>query len=385
MTRRKRDPLPVRRLREEALRNEAGTPARKHHLVPASYLRRWAEDDSKGRSKLRVTEIDRATSYCVGPDNAARETDFYRVEHPDLDPAKVPPSLFETHLSKIERNAKHAISELIEHRATYSLGPDQFVLFAWHLAYTATRGRAFRARTNAVATAHYRLIPESITDSTIAARIRGLGEDPTPELVASCRQVFDDVRDGKLIARHDESAVILLSADIAKGIGERLCKRTWLVYDTPPVLVTCDEPVVAIGGPGAARGEYCGIDGAGAIVYPLSPAHLLVMFHSKLEPPEGPLALDHAETAEINREIIAAGNRWAFERPGRRVTERLRVPPLPSTGVRTQGPFRPVRGDTEVREIFRQFVPTRWADEAIPPAWPVDRWWKEWDYDRYRC
>ncbi|WP_280437135.1 DUF4238 domain-containing protein [Nocardia carnea] len=201
------------------MRNEAGTPARKHHLVPASYLRRWAEDDSKGRSKLRVTEIDRATSYCVGPDNAAREPDFYRVEHPDLDPAKVPPSLFETHLSKIERNAKHAISALIEHRATYSLGPERFVLFAWHLAYTATRGRAFRARMNAVATAHYRLIAESTTDATIAARIRGLGEDPTPELVASCRRVFDDVRDGKLIARHDESAVILLSVTSAGAGG----------------------------------------------------------------------------------------------------------------------------------------------------------------------
>jgi len=37
-----------------------------------------------------------------------------------------------------------------------------------------------------------------------------------------------------------------------------LLDRHWLVYDTPPLLVTCDEPVVALAGPEGERGEQGG-------------------------------------------------------------------------------------------------------------------------------
>ena len=55
----------------ESARNSEKSAPRKHHLVPASYLRRWAVHD-----QIRVTETDSRHSYTPSPEKAARETDF---------------------------------------------------------------------------------------------------------------------------------------------------------------------------------------------------------------------------------------------------------------------------------------------------------------------
>lgn len=75
-------PSEVRAIFEQAVKNAEGTPPRKHHLVPASYLRRWAED-----GKVRVTVVDEGRSYLSAPETAACETDYYRLDHPDVDPS----------------------------------------------------------------------------------------------------------------------------------------------------------------------------------------------------------------------------------------------------------------------------------------------------------
>ena len=66
-------------LLEEARKNEQGTPPRKHHIVPSSYLARWAEDD-----RIRVTETDTKRTRTESPKQAERITDFYRIESPDI-------------------------------------------------------------------------------------------------------------------------------------------------------------------------------------------------------------------------------------------------------------------------------------------------------------
>lgn len=127
-------------------------PPRKHHLVPASYLQRWAED-----GQVCVTFVDEARSYLSSPETAARQTDFYRLQHPDLDPVEVPPLLFETMLSQIEGSAKTVIDELLEHFEPGQVDPEQLALFAWHLAMSITRGAVFRAEQQELLSDMYRL------------------------------------------------------------------------------------------------------------------------------------------------------------------------------------------------------------------------------------
>lgn len=151
--------------------------------------------------------------------------------------------------------------------------------------------------------------------------------ESTPEEVARHRAFLEDLQAGRVWPERPEAAVIAMSAEVAESLGEHLVSRRWQVYKAPPILVTCDEPVVTVGGPGSPRSERSGVSEAGVVMYPLCPSALLVMFHADMQP-QPPAVLDHAETAEINKEIIASSSRWAFERPVRRVAAGLRIPHL---------------------------------------------------------
>jgi hypothetical protein len=370
VVKRKRNPPEFRRLLEQARRNAEGAEPRKHHLVPASYLHRWAEE-----SKVRVTVVDEHRSYLSSPEKAARETDFYRIEHPDVDAEQVPPLLFETMLSQIEGNAKTVIDELIKYRDARVLDPESLALFAWHLALTITRGKAFRAEQQEMLTDFYRLQYAKITDDGIKARLRKHGLDPTSENIALHREFLDDLQSGEVLVQKPDAAVIASSGQMAAILGEHLFQRSWMIYEAPPILVTCDEPVITVGGPGSPRSERGGVESAGVVMYPLDPSNLLVLFHTEMRP-MGPPALNHVETAEINREILAGASRWAFERPSRNIAKGLRVPPPPEKPFMREGPFP--KDDGAESEVYRFFKPTRWRDDAWTPPWPVMRWWGGW-------
>jgi hypothetical protein len=134
---RKRVPPESRALLEHARRNEASAP-RKHHLVPASYLRRWADAGA-----IRVPDVETRHSYPTSPEKAARITDFYRLEADELDPQQMPPLLFESLLSEVEGWAKAIIDELLTQPE--ELSPDDAAKFAWFMGFQFTRGSAHRA------------------------------------------------------------------------------------------------------------------------------------------------------------------------------------------------------------------------------------------------
>lgn len=375
VVKRKRIPPEFRHLLEQARRNAGEAEPRKHHLVPASYLQRWAEE-----SKVRVTVVDEHRSYLSSPEKAARETDFYRIEHPSVDADQVPPLLFETMLSRVEGNAKTVIDDLIKYRDPGALDPESLALFAWHLALTITRGKAFRAEQQELLADFYRLQYAKITDDGIAARLREHDIDPTLEKIAWHREFLDDLQSGEVLVQKPDAAVIASSGETAAILGEHLFQRDWVIYEAPPILVTCDEPVIIVGGPGSPRSERGGVQSAGVVMYPLDPSNLLVLFHAEMRP-IGPPALDHVETAEINREILAGASRWAFERPSRAIAKGLRVPPAPEKPFMREGPFS--KNDSSGSEVYRYFKPTRWQDKSWMPPWPVRRWWGGWRAEKF--
>lgn len=370
---REEHPPEFSRLLDQARRNAAGSAPRKHHLVPASYLRRWAEDN-----RIRVTVLDERRSYISTPENAARETDYYRLEHPDLDADDLPPLLFETMLSHVEDNAKGVIDELLEHGDPGRIDPERMALFAWHLGLSVTRGRAFRAGMKGMVADFFRLQFGKITDSGILALLTKHGVADTPDNLARHRAFFDDLQSGKVWVEQPDAALVALSGQIADPIGEQMFLRKWRVYETPPILVTCDEPIVTVGGPGSSRSERAGVGSAGVVLYPLSPTALLALFEARMKP-RGTSTLDLDETAEVNREIASNASRWVFERPSQDVAQALMLPPAPDPPFKREGPF-PVAGST-TGEAFRTFTPTRWADKDEAPPWPVARWWEGWSHE----
>jgi hypothetical protein len=333
-------------------------------------LRRWAED-----GKVRITEVDDHRTYVRSPETAARETDFYRLEHPELDKDLVPPLFYETLLSKLEGNANRVAEALLEHGPAGMPDTEAAALFALHLAVSVTRGRAFRAESQELLNDYYRLQYANVTDAGIAKRLRDAGIEPTPEEIAENREFLDALLTGEAWFQQPDAVMVARSVEAAYPLSEHLLDRRWRVFRTPPILVTCDEPVVALGGPGSPRGERAGVENAGAVIYPLDPSNLLVMFHPKMQP-LGAMALDHIETAEINREMVVASTRWAFERPTRQVAMGLRVPPRPARPFFREGPLPQAKG--AVGDLYRFSRPTRWEKDPDAPPWPVARWWTGW-------
>ncbi|MGY6653620.1 DUF4238 domain-containing protein [Amycolatopsis sp. TRM77291] len=154
-------------------------------------------------------------------------------------------------------------------------------------------------------------------------------------------------------------------------MAEYLYARNWVVYRTPPVLLTCDEPVVLIGGPGQPRAERPGVTTAGVVVFPLAPDAVLVMFRPDIAP-RGAHELDHTEAADVNLEILANASRWAFERPSRNTARHRQIPPSAApTEIERIG----LDSDAD-KEIIRTYRPNRWANTELQPDWPVPRWWQ---------
>ncbi|MCX5169056.1 DUF4238 domain-containing protein [Streptomyces antibioticus] len=367
MTKRKKGQVPpgFLALIESARRDEAGGSApRKHHLVPASYLRRWEED-----GKIRVTHVDQKKSHLSAPEKAARETDYYRLESPDLDESALPPLLFEKMLGEVEGMSVGVIDALAEHGPDV-LTPKQRAEFSLFLAFQITRGHSFRTANRLMVGDFFKMQYEGVTREGVRQLLIERGMPATETDIEAAQAALREVTEGDLVMQPQDAAIVAESGSVAIQLGEHLFARDWHTFETLRLLVTCDEPVVLLGGPPRRRDERAGVSTAAVAMFPLGPSKLLVMFHPRMRP-RGSLRLDAVETAEINREIMSATSRWAFEQPSRHVTERMPVPP-PAPPFKREGPF-PMAGDGR-KQLFRTFHPTRWAN-TVPPPWPVSRWW----------
>lgn len=361
----------VEALFERARRNVRSAP-RKHHLVPASYLTRWAL-----RNRVRVTETDSKYSYVAAPDTVARETDFYSLASDDLDDHHIPPLLIETILGELEGSAKPTIDVLLKH-GPCGLDPEQALSFAMFLGFQITRGRAFRTTLMTMANAGMLLQFGGLTDADIAARIRAGGEEPTVEAVADARRSLEDWKSGRYYVGPQPAAQAGHAAELAVMLPFHLLARRWRIYHSRLPLITCDEPVVPVAAPRGDLRHEPGVAAAGALLMPLDPHHLLVMFHPDLVLDDAALyaELSPTESDQVNLFVAGHSVRWLFERPDGTRTKTLLVPRLPAEPVTTERVGDPVRtGDDMTRELVRLIGRTRWSGPIPPPSRPVDRWW----------
>ena len=306
---------------DEARRNgESRSAARKHHLVPEFYLKHWADD-----GKIRVTNVDEGKSWVTTPNKAAFETDYYRIDSPEIDPQEVPPLLFETALSKIEQWGAEYIKALIVDPNT-KIDDEQRVLFSLYMAMQYVRGRHFRAVARASATDYFKLKYGQLTQRGMRNLLQERGLEVNDENIARIRRFSNDLDSGDFTLGPSKASLLGISGQMVSNIGRYLFERGWHVYLVPPILVTCDEPVIPVPGPPHPRSERGGVADAGVVLFPLTPSLLLAMFDDENASPRRPYTLGHADLAEINREIVGASSAYAFERPSRRTAAALEVP-----------------------------------------------------------
>jgi len=355
----------LRGLIDEARRNgESRSAARRHHLVPEFYLKHWADD-----GKIRVTNVDESRSWVTTPNKAAFETDYYRVESPDIDPDEVPPLLFETALSKIEQWGAVFINAAV---TNHDVGVDdeERVLFSLYMAMQYVRGRHFRAVARASATDYFKLKYGQITEKGIQHVLRERGLKVNEANMSRFRRFVDSLNSEDLALSPTKASLLGLSGRMVSDIGSYLFERGWHIYSVPPILVTCDEPVIPVPGPPHPRGERGGVADAGVVLFPLTPSLLLAMFDGESAYPQRPYQLDYADLADINREIVGASSAYAFERPARRTAVALKVPEAREPISRTIASV----GQEADQYLIRRHRPSRWVNASPAPPWPVQRW-----------
>jgi hypothetical protein len=360
----------LRELIDEARRSgESRSAPRRHHLVPAFYLNFWA----KG-AKIRVTHLDEARSWTSSPKNAALQTDFYRVDSPDLDPQEVPPLLFETALSKFEQWGADFINAAIDNPAAPGRNDEMRLRFSLFMAMQYVRGRHFRAVARASMTDFLKLRYGQLTEMGIRHLLQDRGLEPTEENVDKMRRFIRDLNSGELTLGPDKASLVGISGRMVPEIGSYLFDRGWHIYQLPSILVTCDEPLVPIAGPPHARDVRAGVADASVVIFPLTPSLLLAMFDGLNAWPQRPYRLDYGDIADLNREITGAASVYAFETPERKTALALGVPKAPEAISRTEP--APVDAEDQ-RFLIQRQRPSRWANATPMPPWPVERWFRQ--------
>ena len=370
----KRDRRIVEEFFEKARKLETSSPPKKHHLVPEFYLRRWANENDR----VRVTNIDDRHSYVVNVEKAARETDFYSLDDPEANPKDLPGLTHEQLLSVAEGWGQDWIRKALDlpHLTPPWDGIDEQITanFAWFLALTATRGRTYRQFDQQSSIGMFRAWVGAHDDDMLRTRLVDHGVEPTAEAMDEHRRFRDRIASGELAITVPRAKSVARSGITARDMVPVLLDRRWAIVRTTPMLPTCDEPSVAIGGPGARRDTTAGLVLAAVVIVPLAPDALLAMFHNDIGDDllQSDMTLQRDETLEIAREIIANSNRSAFEHPTQNVTTVLRVPPRPPN---INMPRTPTTRDGQPAQLISASTPTRFTSVDAPP-WPVERWWR---------
>lgn len=312
----------------------AAHDVRSCQLVSAGYVHRWAE-----AGRLRVTDVQARRTFDSTSGDVGLGTDCYRLYAEGLDHHELVPLPLHVLTAETEGRAQGGLTDLVE--VGWS-SAEHLERVAFYLALRMTQGRAFLA--------------------TLRSAVKEAADGPRSQSHARTH----------LRTPHDVVLTDLAARAAAGIVPYLLTDRHWLTYDTPDLLVTCDEPVVSLGGPLRERAEQGDLDTAPVILFPLSPSKLLVLLRSDLRPEER-RELDTLEVADINRELVASSTRWVFERPSRRVGMRIRVPGPPPVLMTQQSGTHPA-DDGAWHRLIR---PTRWVCAPQTP-WPVSRWWDRW-------
>jgi hypothetical protein len=277
---------------------------RQHHLLPRSYLRRFA--DTTGR--VTVVRRDLKASFTTSIERAARERDFYTVET-----EHGPSTGVEGMLGRIEEPAAGATTRILD--GHFPPSQDDRVAIALFIALQFTRGRDHRHAYEMMADALFKASMEEVTEAGVRDQLRAaLGRDPTEDEVASAFELVTDPGSYRIAPHQNESIGAML--EHLEVLAPYLLARTWqLVRFRRPVLLTSDCPVVLWTRPErttALRGV--GLATADNVRFPLDPRHALVLVKDTTVR-DAIRDVNDEHSGELNLGTAARAYEWIYHHP----------------------------------------------------------------------
>jgi hypothetical protein len=319
--------------------------------------------------------------YSSAAETAARVTDFYAIRDEQIDEEELPPMLMETMLAKIEGSVVTPIDKLIE------VGPERLSMedvqaICRFVGFQIQRGRHGRELLTELSSESAKLFLTSMTDQSIRKMLQKKGQPSGAADIAQVRDALKVLNDGTIKVRAPKAMLIWLAADMGEKAWSFLATRRWMVCHSGSEFVTCDEPVALVSTSLRQDGARRGIGLSSAIVFPLDPHHLLVMFHPEMPFDEiGMMAeLLPGETEEINAVLAWNASRWIFERAESHRVQNLWVPPRPDEKIvltRT-----PLSEESNAELAYFRSAPR--VHPLLPGLRrPVDRWFGEADRQHF--
>lgn len=233
-------------------------PAKRHHHVPAFYLRGFADGE-----RIRTVQLPGETRYANSVRKTAAENGFYAVPgHPDGDDA------FEKVLSPIEGDAASIIARI--EGGEWPLPPEDRTVLAYFIALQVTRGPEQRRNMDQLAASMTRLEVGYGGRVNVKAWVkREHGIDITDEEADMYWE--QATQPGGPPIRHTAFAHITHMMELVDSIHPSISMRPWiLVRFKQRSLITSDTPVTLVAH--QDNGPYLGVGFGTAqlVLYPLT-------------------------------------------------------------------------------------------------------------------
>jgi hypothetical protein len=335
-----------------------GSIGKRHHHVPQVYLRRWTSGDRK----VRLTKTATGTSYIQPTKEIARGDNLYTISADDLE-SEFPGLWLEKHMSRIESEAAGWFGALDDLRNGRVTDHDLIANMAVFVALQDQRTLRSRERELRIEDSLNRFGRAEIMSQALPFVCRLYGIPYLPQRHDQLLQEFLDV---PLISAERKPRAIESAIGVwrNKAVPYFAARRTWWLVSSSSPLLTCDEPVVYLGGSARERWQTPSWVSSPFFLYPIGSHRLLVLAAPGFDLP-APYELTDAEAAQVNFEVVAASNEFSYERPDTTIARSIEVPPWPEH-------------DPESASTFMEAVlaPSRWR-EGEGPAWAVPRWYSD--------
>jgi hypothetical protein len=286
---------------------------KRHHVVPAFYLRRFATADEKTTVANRQDPTSRFTT---SVQNAGVEGYFYGIPTEEgWD------SVVEDTLAKLEAIAANDLAKLISGRSS-TLEAFRARL-SFFMAVQFVRGRSPRRATVDFYKDLFMKTAQFATPEIIQAELKRQGQAVTLEEAIGIAAVGKDptltVEFQKIGPRQLPAESLVNAAEVFQQ-GEQLIpffyERKWIISEfDAPLLLTSDEPV-AIGVDTKDPHRPAGLANADSVVFPLDPRHALVMMRPDFDvPSDARCRGTPARARAINQLVVYRGNKQIFFHP----------------------------------------------------------------------
>lgn len=281
--------------------------AKRHHLVPQVYLRRFADE----RGRITMVDVQTSAPVVTTLGNVAVEGNFYTVQVEDQPSDR----LEQRHLSRIEGLIGRALAGVDHGWPPVGLVRSGLANFC---ALQIVRGREFRDwQTHAFDEAHKARFRSMSRDDLREQLTEAQGAPPSEDELDG---LYEFVRAEEYTVGTEQTFHLLGMLDVGADLVEPLSRMRWDLFEIEEgdevEFVTCDEPVVrwAEHDPGRTAYFKMGIFKAEEITLPLDRRRMLVV-RPNSQGRGRKSFVNGTKAGELNRRTVANARRYFFFHP----------------------------------------------------------------------